>query len=529
MSKYHPLSNYYLDNKEDIPLTTSQENQPLSTTLQSIMAAPFNSSLRKGYKVARGYKTTNSTRALNSAEKSILVHDDDSNQSNADQTKDLVNSSPDWNEKRKGRGKGRGNGRRRGNGKRKRETTEVYHPYWNPEIDKAKPSLTISGMPTAPSDNKEEPDQLATDKMVDETSDHRKKLPTEIWIQIWELAANSNPRNLDIWTWSERPEKLWEIEKQRIINGPQNYSTQIGWNPFKFVTTQVVPLILHVSCLSRLIGLKYYKLGFGCHLGMPKTPSEDYSTLEPRIYCHKDDIVCPMGRFTRIESKCFWDQFPKEISAIALNVGALKSVTPKLHEDNDVYKKLIAHEHLSYEYFRGLNRNPDRFDKPGSFLESYQGEKFSSRASKIYLYYFNDYICKQGPRDFRFTPPVDDSFIRSLHEGVESDFSFDNLLERAAFTNRVHRKGQDDMYREWVNWLRYGGLTWLKDEGPKPGCIITHNPTPYNQTRNEFLACLRPWQKEIFIKRGVPNIGINSKFWVPGVPEVQYMNLEIHG
>ncbi|TGO46606.1 hypothetical protein BOTNAR_0576g00020 [Botryotinia narcissicola] len=484
------------------------------------MAAPFNSSLRGGYKVPRGNKTMSPTRALNSAEKSILIDDDDSNQSNTDQTKDLINSSPDWKEKRKGKGRGRGNGRRRGNGKRKRETTEVYHPYWKPEMDKAKSSLTTSDMPTASHDNKEEPNQLATKKMVDETSDHRKKLPTEIWIEIWELVANKNSRNLDIWTWSERPEKIWEIEKQRIINGPRNYSTQIRWNPFKFVTTQVVPPILHVSCLSRLSGLKYYKLAFGCHLGMPKTPSEDYSMIEPRIYCHKMILYIQWAV----------SAFPKEISAIALNLGALNSVAPRLHEDNDLYEKQIAHEHLGYEYFRVLNRNPGRIDRTDSFFESDQGEKFSSRASKVYLYYFNDYICKQGPRDFRFTSPVDDSFIRSLHGDEASDYSFDNLLAHAAFTNRVHhRKGQDDMYREWVKWLEYGGLTWLNDGGPKPGYIITPNPTPYNQTRNEFFANLRPWQKEIFIKRGVPNIGINSKFWVPGVPEVQYMNLEIHG
>ncbi|KAF7941808.1 uncharacterized protein EAE97_006645 [Botrytis byssoidea] len=367
-------------------------------------------------------------------------------------------------------------------------------------MDKAKSSLTISVMPTTPHDNKEEPNQLATDKMVDETSNHRKELPTEIWIEIWELVANNNSRNLDIWTWSERPEKLWEIEKQRIINGPRNYSTQIRWNPFKFVTTQVVAPILHVSCLSRLIGLKYYKLAFGCRLGMPKTPSEDYSMIEPRIYCHKNDIICPMGRFSRIESKYFWIQFPKEISAIALNLGALNSIAPKLHEDNDLYEKQIAHEHLSYEYFRGLNRNPGRIDKTDSLFESDQGEKFSSRASKVYLYYFNDYICKQGPKDFRFTSPVNDSFIRSLHGDEASDYSFDNLLAHAGFTNRVHH--------QWVKWLEYGGLTWLKDGGPKPGYIITHNPTPYSQTRNEFLANIRPWQKEIFIKRGVPNIGI---------------------
>ncbi|TGO32918.1 hypothetical protein BHYA_0279g00100 [Botrytis hyacinthi] len=497
------------------------------------MAAPFDSSLRKVYKVAKGYKTTNSTKALNSAEKSILINDDNSNQSNTDQTKGLINSSPDWKEKRrgkgKGRGRGRGNGRRRGNGKRKGKTTEAYHTYWKPEIDKAKPSLTISDMPTAPYDSKEEPDQLATDKTAKETSDHRKKLPTEIWIKIWELVADNSPRNLDIWTWSEGPEKLWEIEKRRIINGPQNYSTQIRWNPFKFMTTQIVPPILHVSCLSRFIGLKYYKLGFGCHLGMPKIPSEDYSILEPRIYYHKNDLVCPMGRFSRTESKFFWDQFPKELSTIALNLGKLKNITPKLHEDDDIYKKQIAHEHFSYEYFRGLSRNPRRLDETESFFESCQVKEFSKRASKIYLYYSNDYICKRDPRDFRFTPPVDDSMIRGLHGGVESDFSFDNLLEHAAFTNRVHRYGQDDMYREWVKWLRYGGLTWLKDGGPKPGCIYIDNPTPYNRDRNEFLMYLRPWQEEIFIKRGIPNIGMQSKFWVPGVPEVHYMNLEIHG
>ncbi|THV44760.1 hypothetical protein BGAL_0583g00010 [Botrytis galanthina] len=473
------------------------------------MSAPFDYSLRKGYKVPRGCKTTNSTRALNSAEKSILTNDDDSNQSNTDQTKDLINSSSDWKEERKGRRRGRG--RRRGNGKRKRSTTEVYHAYWNPEMDKAKPSLTISDIPTAPDDNQQEPDQLATEKIADETSDHRKKLPTEIWIDIWELVANNNPRNLDIWTWSEGPEKLWENEKQRIINSPQNYSTQVRWNPFKFITTQIVPPILHVSWLSRSIGLQYYKLGFGCHFGMPKIPSEDYSIIEPRIYYQKNDL------------------FPKELSAIALNLGKLKNVTSELHEDDDVDQKQIAHEHLSYEYFRGFNRNPSTLDEREFFFESCQGEKFSKRASKIYLYYFNDCICKQGPRDFRFTPPVDDSIIRGLHGGVESDFSFDNLLENAAFTNRVQRNGQDDMYREWVKWLRYGGSTWLKNGGPKPVPIYTDNPTPYNRDRNEFLMHLTPWQEKIFIKRGIPNVGMLSKFWIPGVPEVHYMNLEIHG
>ncbi|TGO18189.1 hypothetical protein BPAE_0392g00060 [Botrytis paeoniae] len=507
MSEHHPLSNSHTENKEDIPFTTFQENQPLLTTLQSIMAAPLNSSLPKGYEAAEP------TKALNYVENPMLINDDDSNQSNTDQTKNLIIPSAKW----KGKGK----------------ATEVDHTCWKQEIDAARTLSTLSKMihemPTAPYNNKKKFDQLTTEKMAHGTSGPRKELSTEIWIKIWELVANNNPRNLDIWTWSEGPEKLWESEKQRIVNGPQDYATQIRWNPFKFITTQIVPPILHVSCLSRYIGLKYYRLGFGCHLGMPKIPSEDYSILDPRIYYHKNDLVCPMGRFSPIESECFWNQFPEEIFAIALNLGKLKNVTPKLHEDNEDYNKHIAHEHFSYEYSRGLIQDPDRLDETDFFFESCQGEKFSKRASKIYLYCFTDYICKRGPRDFRFTPLVDDSNGSGLNGNVDSDFSFDNLLQHAVFTTRLNDYGLDDMYQQWEEWLRYGGLTWLKDGGPKPDWIQIDNPTSYDRERNEFFRTLEPWDEEEFIKRGVPNIGMNSKFWVPGIPEIHSMKLEIHG
>ncbi|KAF5870606.1 uncharacterized protein Bfra_009995 [Botrytis fragariae] len=522
ISQHHPPSISHTENKKGIPLTTSQENQPLSTTLQSIMAPSFDSCLPKGYKAAKP------TKALDCAEKPILIIDDDSNQPNTDQTKGLIVSSPDWKEKGKGKGKEKEKEKEKG------KATEAYHTYQEQEIDAVRTLVTLSKtihkMSTAPSDNKKETGQLATDKMAHETSEHRKKLPTEIWIKIWELVANDNPRNLDIWTWSEGPEKLWENEKQRIINGPLDYASRIRWNPFKFITTQVVPPMLHVSCLSRYIGLEYYKLGFGCHLGMPKIPSEDYSILEPRIYYHKNDLVCPMGRFSSKESECFWEQLPEEISAIALNLGKLKNIPPKLHENSEDYNNQIAHEHFSYEYSRGLIQDPDRLDELElPFFGSNRGKEFSKRASKIYLYCFVDYISKQGPRDFRFTPLVGGSNALSVHGDVDSDFSFGELVRNAHFSGRVDDHGLDDMYLRWEQWLRYGGLTWLKDGGTKPGWIQIDNPTAYDRDRNEFFRFLEPWEEAEFIKRGVPNIGMNSKFWVPGVPEVHSMKLEIHG
>ncbi|KAF7924025.1 hypothetical protein BELL_0244g00070 [Botrytis elliptica] len=455
--------------------------------------------------------------------------------SNTDQTKDSDISSLNWEEYRKGKGKGKGRGRRRGKGKgEEKETetpTEADQTYQEKEIDAVKTlvtlSKTISNMPTAPYDNKKEPNQLTTDKTAHETSDHRNKLPIEIWIKIWEIVANDNPRNLDIWTWSEGPKTLWENEKKRIIYGPQDYSTRVRWNPFKFITTQIVPPILHVSCLSRYIGLKYYKLGFGCHFGMSKIPSESHSILEPRIYCHRNDLVCPMGRFNFIESECFWNQFPEEISAIAFNVGKLNNVDPKPHKDNEDYKNQISHEHFSYEYSRGLVQDPDKLVGMNFFSESCQGAKFSKRAAKLYLDSFSDYISKQGPRDFRFTPFIDDSKRRGLDIDTDAHFSFDSLLGHAAFTNRVNEDGPDDWYSLWGEWLQDGGLTWLKDGGPKPIGIQYDNPTVYDLDRYDYYVA--PWMEEEFINRGVPNIGTNSEFWVPGVPEVRYMKLEIHG
>ncbi|KAF7889303.1 uncharacterized protein EAF01_010796 [Botrytis porri] len=535
MSKYHPLSNYYVENKEDIPLTTSKENQPLSPTLTCIMAPPVNSSPLKGPKAPKGYKTAKPTKTLSYAEKSMHINDDYLNQSNTDQTKDLVGSSSDlettdW--KTKGKGKGKGKGRRRAKGKEKGKAMEADHTQREQNIDAAKPSLILA---TRKKPINSKPINLQSfilqpKKTAHETSEHRKKLPSEIWIKIWELVASDNPRNLDIWTWSEGPEKLWENEKQRITHGPQNRSTGLRWNPFKFITTQIVPPILHISCLSREIGLKYYKLGFGCNLGMSKIPSEDYSILEPRIYYRKNDLVCPMGRFTHIEAESFWNNLPEEISAIALNLGKLNNVAPKLREDYEDYDKQIAHEHFSYEYSRGLIQDPDRLEELESFsLREHRGKRFSKRATKIYLYCFTDYISKRGPRDFRFTPLVDDSKGLGLRRNADSDSSFENLLRYARLSHRVDDFGRDDKYKKWGRWLRYGGLTWLKDGGPKPGWIEIDNPTAYDRARNNFFWDLEPWAEKEFKKRGVPNIGMNSQFWVPGVPEVHSTKLEIHG
>ncbi|KAF7891315.1 uncharacterized protein EAF02_001640 [Botrytis sinoallii] len=184
------------------------------------MAASSDSSPPRGYKSSKDHKARKSrraakpTKALNSTEKPILVNDDDSNQSSTDQTKDSDISSLDWEEDRKGKGKGRGRGRRRGKGKGKGEEKKTRKPteadqtyqetYQEKEIDAGRTlvtlSKTISNILTAPYDNKKEPNQLKTDKTAHETSDHRNKLPIEIWIKIWEIVANDNPRNLDIWT-----------------------------------------------------------------------------------------------------------------------------------------------------------------------------------------------------------------------------------------------------------------------------------------------------------------------------------------
>ncbi|TGO45392.1 hypothetical protein BCON_0397g00020 [Botryotinia convoluta] len=384
MSEHHPLSNSHTENKEDIPLPTSQGNQPTSTTLQYIMAAPFDSSLPKGYEAAEP------TKALNSTENPILINDDDSNQSNTDQTKDLIIPSAKW----KGKGK----------------ATEADYTCWEQEINAARTLLTL---------------------------------------------------NLDIWAWSLGPKILWDNEEQRIVEDPRNCSGGVRWKPFKFITTQIVPPILHVSFLSRYIGLKYYRIGFGCNLGMPEIPSEEYSTFEPRIYYHKTDLD-----------------------------------------------------------WRGIVPDPNPIDEMLMFFANNHGDEFLTRASKIYLYYFTDYICKRGPRDFRFTPLV---------AGVDLDFSIDNLLEEAEFDLRSDDHEQYDLHQRWEEWLRYGGLTWLKDGGPKPDWIQTDNLTAYDRERNTFFMTLKPWEEEEFIKRGVPNIGVNSRFWIPGIPEIHYMNLEIHG
>ncbi|KAF7891314.1 uncharacterized protein EAF02_001639 [Botrytis sinoallii] len=173
-----------------------------------------------------------------------------------------------------------------------------------------------------------------------------------------------------------------------------------------------------------------------------------------------------MGRFNFIESECFWNQIPEEISTITFNVGKLNNVDPKPHKDNEDYKNQIAHEHFSYEYSRGLTQDPYRLVGMNFFFESCQGAKFS----------------KHCP---------------------------------------------DDWYNVWGEWLRDGGLTWLKDGGPKPVGIQYDNPTAYDLDRHDYYV--EPWMEEEFINRGVPNIGTSSEFWVPGVPEVRYMKLEIHG
>ncbi|KAF7950200.1 hypothetical protein EAE96_007491 [Botrytis aclada] len=559
MSEHHPPSNSHTENKEDIPLTSSQENQPLSATpqsimalfdpslprdllvanlrkalisevnsilsnrrdsMQSIMAAPFDSSPPKGYEAAGPKK------ALNSAEILILINDDSSNQSDTHQTKDLVIPTAKW----KGKGK----------------ATEADYACWEQENNAARTLLTLSrticDMPIETSDDKMKPDQRATFKMAPGTPGHGKELPTEIWVKIWTLVANNNPRNLDIWTSSvERDETSWINVNggEPIVNDFEdlrNCSRGDSYKPFKFTTTQIVPPILHVSSLSRHIGLKYYRLGFGCNLGMTTISVEDYPIFEPRIYYHaKNDLVCPMGRFKFQESDCFWDQFPEEISAIALNLGTLMESTLKLFRENEGHNSQRAHQQFCLEdwNYYANPEDPTDTDEMMIFFANNKGEKFLKRASKIYLYYFTDDICKRGTRDFRFTQFVDSPNGLRLYDDVKSDFCIDLMLHDAEMNLRLGDLEGFDSYQRWVLWLRYGGLTWLKGEGPRPHSILPKdlpdNATEYDQDKSVFFAFLPDWEELELIRRGVPNIGIHSLPWLPGIPEIHYTKLEIHG
>ncbi|KAK8903996.1 hypothetical protein ACHAO1_005118 [Botrytis cinerea] len=514
MSEHHLPSNSDVEKKEDISLSTFQGNQPVSTTLQSVMATPFNSPLPRTFEAAEPTKDSN----LAGNPITIDDNDDDSTKSNTDQTNKLIPPSATW----KGKGK----------------ATAAGHAYSEEEMIAATALLTLSRNVydmSIETYNHKETDQRTTSGMAHVASGQLPGFPTEIWIKIWTLVANNNPRNVDIWACSVGPKVLWDSEEQRILNDPRNYSHGVRWKPFKFMTTQIVPPVLHINVLSRCIGLEYYRLAFGCRDGMPDIPLDDYSKFEPHIYCHvENDLICPMGRFKPNESDFFWTGFPNGISSIAINLGRLTKSTPKL-EDNEDYNKQTAHEQFSKEDWRGLNEELDPLDEMITFFDINYEDQFRGRATRIYMYYFTDYISKRGPRDFRFTPFLEDS---DEHVLPPSDVLFDIYPYSSCSLSRYFREAEwllhlgpdgDDSYERWEKWLQYGGLAWLKGEGPKPCWGQLDNPTPDDQERDEFFSNLDLEEEQDFINRGVPNIGLNSKVWLPGYPEIHSMNLKIHG
>ncbi|TEY43606.1 hypothetical protein BOTCAL_0368g00050 [Botryotinia calthae] len=70
------------------------------------------------------------------------------------------------------------------------------------------------------------------------------------------------------------------------------------------------------------------------------------------------------------------------------------------------------------------------------------------------------------------------------------------------------------------------GQSKANKEAQKPSChVITQYKLGIQNERSK--GSLE--EEQDFINRGVPNIGLNSKFWLPGYPEIHSMELEIHG
>lgn len=331
---------------------------------------------------------------------------------------------------------------------------------------------------------------------IKQTSEDRKDFPTEIWTQIWELVANNNPRNVDVWAWStdRDPKPALNLQSFRGI-----YVNR--FEPFKFMTTQIVPPILHVNALSRNIGLRYYKLSFGISIA---TPGGQYN-IEPRIYRHiHNDCICPMGRFDNNNSiTAFWKALPEGAPALALNLYVLLSSDEKKWSDIE-----IAHDEFGDEDFRG--HNLDLVPISSFMLPNHRTplvEKIMERIPNIYLYNFTDYFSKQGPRDFRFTPYVEDPNNRAPlalhHGGGDPVLRIGSFLKQAATFVLPTTDAYVYLYSKWQRWLIYGGYKWTKGKGPKPtGGGIDNAASPEIQERNKFFALLKPWEEEQFIKRG---------------------------
>ncbi|QSZ36310.1 hypothetical protein DSL72_007436 [Monilinia vaccinii-corymbosi] len=358
-------------------------------------------------------------------------------------------------------------------------------------------------------------------------------LPPKAWDMIWKLVANDNPRNVDIWAWSVGHRIFRDSPHDQTIGDPWQHGSADQWEPFRFMTTQFVPPILHVNVRSRTIALEYYKLSFGVSI---PTPVGEYK-IEPRIYRHiYNDCICPMGRFDYNSVDCFWEALPEGAPAIALNLCSVPYTGKESEEDGNK----LNHDEFGDEDWRGTDGCPQPFH---SMMGPYElASRTLKKTPKIYLYNYTDYFCKRGPRDFRFTPFVvnpehETDYDPAQHLRIESPLEDSDhrtvTLLREASAYLPSSVEYERLCKKWGTWLKYGGLTWLKDGGPKPSGERT-NPRAkkYSWQRKRFFETLQPWEEEQFIKRGDPATkadGPRESFSGPGIREVRFMKLEIHG
>ncbi|KAJ8062949.1 hypothetical protein OCU04_008196 [Sclerotinia nivalis] len=366
-------------------------------------------------------------------------------------------------------------------------------------------------MPVNDTKNKMDSD---SHRIVQGTSRYRKKLPTELWTEIWKIVTNDNPRNLDIWALG--------------VDAAQ-------WEPFRFITTQIVPPILHVSVLSRNIGLKYYKLSFG--LSIPTPVGE--SKIEPRIYRHiHNDCICPMGLFDKNSTTRFWEALREEgAAAIAINICSLSSRAKGSEEDGNK----IGRGEFEDENWGDIDRYIQTFHTLILTCDPWRLVRETlEKVSKVYLYSFGDYFDKRSPIDFRFTPFSEkpnhriDYFRarRQIESSVKDPDDRTTVLLRWARMSLPWTRAEVYLHAKWVQWLDCGGLNWFTSGVPKPCGIQDINSTGYDWERNKFFEMLQPWEEERFLKRGDPRTetaASEESFSGPGIPEVRFMKLEIHG
>lgn len=135
------------------------------------------------------------------------------------------------------------------------------------------------------------------------------QLPLEIRTLIWQEIAQL-PRNLDIWAPNKGTVAFWDpIEN--------NTST---FRPYKHVTTQPVPGILHACKESRKIGLESYELSFSTDYDQDgfiiRTPA--------RIYRNSTaDTICPMGPYDEDSHLFFYCDRNCDMDTPALAVNTL--------------------------------------------------------------------------------------------------------------------------------------------------------------------------------------------------------------